>query len=207
MIDPLTPWELFAGAAGILLVLELIRRTVGWVLCGVAAASLAYCFLGPYMPHVLAHTGFTWKQVVDYQSFGLEGIYSSAIGGSATYIVVFIIFGTFLERCGAGAGMMDLGRALAGRYRGGPAKIAVVTSAFFGTISGSAAANVYATGTFTIPLMKRTGYPAAFAGAVEAAASTGGQLMPPIMGAAAFLMADILGFPTSGSASPPSSRR
>lgn len=195
MIDPLTPWELFAGAAGILLVLELIRRTVGWVLCGVAAASLAYCFLGPYMPRVLAHTGFTWKQVVDYQSFGLEGIYSSAIGVSSTYIVVFIIFGTFLEMCGAGEVMMDLGRALAGRYRGGPAKIAVVTSAFFGTISGSAAANVYATGTFTIPLMKRTGYTAAFAGAVEAAASTGGQLMPPIMGAAAFLMADILGIP------------
>jgi TRAP transporter 4TM/12TM fusion protein len=195
MIDPLTSWELFVGAAGILLVLELIRRTVGLALSGVAIAFLAYAFLGPHMPRALAHTGFNWKQIVDYQSFGLEGIYSSAIGVSATYIVVFILFGTFLEMCGAGELMMDLGRSLTGRYRGGPAKIAVITSAFFGTISGSAAANVYATGTFTIPLMKRTGYSPAFAGAVEAAASTGGQLMPPIMGAAAFLMADILGIP------------
>ena len=195
MIDPLTSWELFVGGAAILLVLELIRRTVGWALSGVAVAFLAYAFLGPYMPRALAHTGFTWKQIVDYQAFGLEGIYSSAIGVSSTYIVVFILFGTFLEMCGAGEVMMDLGRSLAGRYRGGPAKIAVLTSAFFGTISGSAAANVYATGTFTIPLMKRTGYSPVFAGAVEAAASTGGQLMPPIMGAAAFLMADILGIP------------
>ena len=195
MVDPLTSWELFTGAAGILLVLELIRRTVGWALSAVATVFLAYAFLGPYMPRVLAHTGFTWKQIVDYQSFGLEGIYSSAIGVSSTYIVVFIIFGTFLEMCGAGDVLMDLGRSLTGRYRGGPAKIAVITSAFFGTISGSAAANVYATGTFTIPLMKRSGYSPVFAGAVEAAASTGGQLMPPIMGAAAFLMADILGIP------------
>ena len=195
MVDPLTPWELFAGVAGILLVLELVRRVVGWVLTAVVIAFLAYAFLGPYMPHILAHKGFTWKQIVDYQAFGLEGIYSLAVGVSSTYIVVFIIFGTFLEMCGAGGVMMDLGRALTGRFRGGPAKIAVITSAFFGTISGSAAANVYATGSFTIPLMKRIGYPPAFAGAVEAAASTGGQLMPPIMGAAAFLMADILGVP------------
>jgi TRAP transporter 4TM/12TM fusion protein len=195
MVDPLTPWELLVGVASILLVLELIRRAVGLALSAVAIGFLGYAFLGPYMPRALAHTGFTWRQIVDYQAFGLEGIYSSAIGVSSTYIVVFIIFGTFLEMCGAGEVMMELGRALTGRFRGGPAKIAVITSAFFGTISGSAAANVYATGTFTIPLMKRTGYSPAFAGAVEAAASTGGQLMPPIMGAAAFLMADILGIP------------
>jgi len=195
MVDPLTVWELFVGAAGILLVLELVRRVVGWALAAVVVAFLAYALLGPYMPHILAHKGFSWKQIVDYQAFGLEGIYSLAVGVSSTYIVVFIIFGTFLEMCGAGGVMMDMGRALTGQFRGGPAKIAVITSAFFGTISGSAAANVYATGSFTIPLMKRTGYPPAFAGAVEAAASTGGQLMPPIMGAAAFLMADILGIP------------
>ena len=195
MVDPLTAWELFVGAAAILLILELVRRVVGWVLTAVIIAFLAYAFLGPYMPYVLAHKGFTWKQIVDYQAFGLEGVYSLAVGVSSTYIVVFIIFGTFLEMCGAGGVMMDLGRALTGGFRGGPAKIAVITSAFFGTISGSAAANVYATGTFTIPLMKRTGYAPAFAGAVEAAASTGGQLMPPVMGAAAFLMADILGVP------------
>lgn len=195
MVDPLTAWEIFVGASGILLLLELVRRVVGWVLAAVVIAFLAYAFLGPYMPHVIAHKGFTWKQIVDYQAFGLDGIYSLAVGVSSTYIVVFIIFGTFLEMCGAGGVMMDMGRALTGRFRGGPAKIAVITSAFFGTISGSAAANVYATGTFTIPLMKRTGYPSAFSGAVEAAASTGGQLMPPVMGAAAFLMADILGLP------------
>jgi len=195
MVDPLTAWELFVGAAGILLILELVRRVVGWVLTAVIIAFLAYALLGPYMPYVLAHKGFTWKQIVDYQAFGLEGVYSLAVGVSSTYIVVFIIFGTFLEMCGAGGVMMDLGRAMTGGFRGGPAKIAVITSAFFGTISGSAAANVYATGTFTIPLMKRTGYAPAFAGAVEAAASTGGQLMPPVMGAAAFLMADILGVP------------
>ncbi len=195
MVDPLTAWELFVGAAAILLVLELVRRVVGWVLTAVVIVFLVYAFLGPYMPHVLAHKGFTWKQFVDYQAFGLDGIFSLAIGVSSTYIVVFIIFGTFLEMCGAGGVMMDMGRALTGRFRGGPAKISVITSAFFGTISGSAAANVYATGAFTIPLMKRIGYPPAFAGAVEAAASTGGQLMPPIMGAAAFLMADILGVP------------
>ncbi len=195
MVDPLTAWELFAGAAGILLVLELVRRVVGWVLTVVVMAFLAYAFLGPYMPHILAHKGFTWKQFVDYQVFGMDGIFSLAIGVSSTYIVVFIIFGTFLEMCGAGGVMMDMGRALTGRFRGGPAKISVITSAFFGTISGSAAANVYATGAFTIPLMKRIGYSPGFAGAVEAAASTGGQIMPPIMGAAAFLMADILGIP------------
>ncbi|MEW5773075.1 MAG: TRAP transporter permease [Thermodesulfobacteriota bacterium] len=195
MVDPLSAWQLFTGAAVILLVLELIRRTVGWLLAGVAILFLAYAFLGPHMPGVLAHRGFGWKAIVDYQAFGLEGLYSSAVGVSSTYIVVFIIFGTFLEMSGAGDVLMDLGRALTGRYRGGPAKISVLTSAFFGTISGSAAANVYATGSFTIPLMKRTGYSPVFAGAVEAAASTGGQLMPPIMGAAAFLMADILGVP------------
>jgi TRAP transporter 4TM/12TM fusion protein len=195
MVDPLTPWELFAGGVGVLLILEMVRRTVGWMLTAVAGVFLLYAFLGPYLPGLLAHKGFTWQEVVDYQAFGLEGIYSSAIGVSSTYLVIFIIFGTFLEMSGAGEVMMDLGRALTGRFRGGPAKIAVITSAFFGTISGSAAANVYATGTFTIPLMKRTGYSANFAGAVEASASTGGQIMPPVMGAAAFLMADILGIP------------
>ncbi|HSO18092.1 MAG TPA: hypothetical protein VLT88_01470, partial [Desulfosarcina sp.] len=107
MVDPLTAWELFAGAAGILLVLELVRRVVGWVLTAVVTAFVAYAFLGPYMPHVLAHKGFTWKQFVDYQIFGMDGIFSLAIGVSSTYIVVFIIFGTFLEMCGAGGVMMD----------------------------------------------------------------------------------------------------
>ena len=195
MVDPLTTWQIVAGGACVLLVLEMTRRTVGWVLSAVAVGALCYAFFGPYMPSVLAHKGFTVVEVIDYLNYGLEGIYSVPIGVASTYIIIFIIFGTFLEFSGAGDVMMDLGRSLAGRYRGGPAKIGVLTSAFFGSISGSAAANVYATGTFTIPMMKRIGYSPAFAGAVEASASTGGQLMPPVMGAAAFLMADILGVP------------
>lgn len=195
MVDPLTAWQVVAGGTGVMLILELTRRVVGWVLAAVTVAALAYAFFGPYLPRLLAHKGFTVVDMIDYMSFGLNGVYSLPVGVASTYIVIFIIFGTFLEKTGAGDVIMDMGRAMAGRYRGGPAKIAVLTSAFFGSISGSAAANVYATGTFTIPLMKRLGYTPAFAGAVEASASTGGQLMPPIMGAAAFLMADILGIP------------
>jgi len=195
MVDPLTPWQLLVGGVSVLLVLEITRRTVGWVLSAVVVLALLYAFFGPFMPHALAHRGFSIRDMIDYLNFGLDGIYSIPTGVASTYIVVFIIFGTFLEMSGAGDVLMDLGRALAGRFRGGPAKIGVLASAFFGSISGSAAANVYATGTFTIPLMKRLGYRPAFAGAVEAASSTGGQLMPPVMGAAAFLMADILGIP------------
>jgi len=195
MVDPLTSWEILCGIVCVLLILEITRRTVGWILAAVAIGALCYAALGPYMPDMLAHKGFTPVEIVDYLNFGLEGIYSVPVGVASTYIILFILFGTFLEMSGAGDVMMDLGRTLAGRYRGGPAKIGVLTSAFFGSISGSAAANVYATGTFTIPMMKRIGYSPAFAGAVEAAASTGGQLVPPVMGAAAFLMADILGVP------------
>ena len=195
LVDPLTTWQLVAGGICILLVLEITRRTVGLVLSLVALASLAYAYFGTYMPAMLAHKDFSLVEIIDYLNYGLDGIYSVPVGVASTYIVVFIIFGTFLEKSGAGDVMMDLGRALAGHHRGGPAKIGVITSAFFGSISGSAAANVYATGTFTIPMMKRIGYSPAFAGAVEAASSTGGQLMPPVMGAAAFLMADILGIP------------
>jgi TRAP transporter 4TM/12TM fusion protein len=195
MVDPLSGWELLAGGLGVFLILELARRSIGWVLSAVAAIFLLYSQIGPLLPALLAHKGFSIQDTIDYLSFGLEGIYSVPIGVSSTYIVIFVIFGTFLEMSGAGEVLMDLGRAIAGRYRGGAAKIAVFTSAFFGTISGSAAANVYATGTFTIPMMKRIGYSPSFAGAVEASSSTGGQLMPPIMGAAAFLMADILGVP------------
>jgi TRAP transporter 4TM/12TM fusion protein len=195
MVDELTFIQALSGIAAILLVLLLVRRVVGTALAVVCIAFIAYAFLGSSVPGPLAHRGFTWLQITEYLSFGLEGLYSSAIGVSSTYIAAFIIFGVFLEHCGAGAVLMDLGSAITGGYRGGPAKIAVITSALFGTISGSAAANVYATGPFTIPLMKKVGYSSNFAGAVEAAASTGGQIMPPVMGAAAFLMADLLGLP------------
>lgn len=195
MVDDLTLGQTISGITALVLVLVLIQRVVGMSLLVVCLLFLAYALWGNHIPGMLAHKGFTWNEVVDYLGFGLEGLYSSAIGVSATYIAAFIVFGTFLERCGAGDVLMDLGRALTGHYRGGPAKIAVITSAFFGTISGSAAANVYATGAFTIPMMKKAGYKPVFAGAVEAAASTGGQIMPPVMGAAAFLMADTLGIP------------
>jgi len=195
MVDDLTLGQTISGITALLLVLVLIQRVVGMSLLVVCLLFLAYAFWGAHIPGMLAHKGFSWNEVVDYLGFGLEGLYSSAIGVSSTYIAAFIVFGTFLERCGAGDVLMDLGRALTGQYRGGPAKIAVITSAFFGTISGSAAANVYATGAFTIPMMKKAGYKPEFAGAVEAAASTGGQIMPPVMGAAAFLMADTLGIP------------
>ena len=141
-----------------------------------------------------ARRGFNEALSIAYYAGTITGMLTDGLGLFGGTII-FIIFGTFLEMSGSGAVLMDLGKALTGRYRGGPAKIAVLTSAFFGTISGSAAANVYATGSFTIPMMKKAGYDPAFAGAVEASASTGGQIMPPVMGAAAFLMADILGIP------------
>lgn len=195
MVDELSRWQVWTGGLSILLVLEITRRTVGAALSIVAIISLLYALFGMYMPSMVAHRGFAVVDIIDHLSLGLEGIYSIPIGVASTYIVIFIIFGTFLEKSGAGDVMMDLGKSIAGHYRGGPAKIGVLTSAFFGSISGSAAANVYATGTFTIPMMKKIGYSKGFAGAVEASASTGGQLVPPVMGAAAFLMADTLGIP------------
>jgi TRAP transporter 4TM/12TM fusion protein len=195
LVDALSTWEVVVGGLGIALVLELTRRVVGIVLTLIGAAFLAYAMAGPYVPGAFAHRGFSLIDVVDYQMFGLNGIFGIPLGVSATYVVLFIILGTVMEESGTGAVLMDMGRRVAGRFRGGPAKIAVLTSAMFGTISGSAVANVYSTGVVTIPLMKRIGYAPHFAGAVEAAASTGGQIMPPIMGAAAFLIADILAIP------------
>ncbi|RPI10523.1 MAG: TRAP transporter fused permease subunit [Zetaproteobacteria bacterium] len=195
LVDALSAWDMVVGALGIALVLELTRRVAGIVLTLIGAAFLAYALAGPYVPGVFAHRGFGLVDVVDYQMFGLNGIFGIPLGVSATYVVLFIILGTIMEESGTGAVLMDMGRRVAGRFRGGPAKIAVLTSAMFGTISGSAVANVYSTGVVTIPMMKRIGYAPHFAGAVEAAASTGGQIMPPIMGAAAFLIADILAIP------------
>ncbi len=195
LVTPLSTLDLIIGGIGILLILELNRRAIGWPLSAVAALSLAYAFIGPYLPMVIAHRGFSLIDVIDYQSYGLDGIYGLPLGISSTYIILFIILGTFLEFTGVGDFIMDLGKLLAGHTRGGAAKIAVISSAFFGSISGSAVANVYATGSLTIPMMKRIGYKSHIAGAVEAVASTGGQIMPPVMGAAAFLMAELLGIP------------
>lgn len=178
-----------------LLLLEVTRRATGLPLVFVGICFILYGILGPYMPGVLKHNGFKFQEIMESLYCGLNGVFGIPIGVSATYIVVFIIFGAFFEKAGGGRAIMDFGIYLAGRFRGGPAKVAVVTSSLFGTLSGSAVANVYGTGIFTIPMMKRLGYAPAFAGAVEAAASTGGQIMPPIMGAAAFVMAEFIGVP------------
>lgn len=195
MVTPLSTLDIIVGVLVIVFLLEITRRSVGWIMSLIAVIFIAYILLGPYLPGVLAHRGFSWIDLIDYQVFGLDGIYSIPISISATYIVLFVILGTLMEFTGSGDVIMDIGKAIAGRYRGGPAKVASISSALFGSISGSAAANVYATGTFTIPMMKKIGYTPAFSGAVEAVASTGGQLMPPVMGASAFLMAELLGVP------------
>ena len=195
MVTPLSAIDVIAGVMVIIFLLEITRRSVGWIMSVIAMVSIAYIVFGQYLPDILAHRGFSWTDLIDYQVFGLDGIYSIPISISATYIVLFVMLGTLMEFTGTGDVIMDIGKAIAGRFRGGPAKVATISSALFGSISGSAAANVYATGTFTIPMMKRIGYSPAFSGAVEAVASTGGQLMPPVMGASAFLMAELLGIP------------
>ena len=195
LVDPLTNFEYIAGGISLLLVLEMTRRAVGGALVYVAAGTLIYTFVGPYLPGVIAHRGFTLADVIDYMCFGLDGVYGLPIGISSTYVILFIILGTFMEFTGVGELIMDLGKLLVGQYRGGAAKIAALSSAMVGSISGSAVANVYATGAITIPMMKKIGYKPHIAGAVEAVASTGGQIMPPVMGAAAFLMAEVLGMP------------
>jgi len=195
MVSPLSTLDYIVGALVIVLLLEIARRAVGIVMSLIALIGLLYALFGPYMPGILAHRGVSIKDLIDYQIWGLDGVYSMPLSISATYIVLFVILGTVLEFIKSGDTIMDLGKVAAGRYRGGPAKVACLTSALFGSISGSAAANVYATGSFTIPMMKKIGYKGETAGAIEAVASTGGQIMPPVMGAAAFLMAELIGIP------------
>jgi TRAP transporter 4TM/12TM fusion protein len=194
-ITPITPIEWVLAPLTVLLVLEAARRTNGWPLPIVAMSFLAYGFLGPYMPGMLRHRGIPLHKLVDQLYLTVEGIFGIAIAVSATFVFLFILFGAFLEKSGTGEFFIDLSKAMVGHMRGGPAKMAVVASGMFGTISGSAVANVVTTGTFTIPLMKRLGYSKDFAGAVEAVASTGGQIMPPVMGAAAFVLAEFTGTP------------
>lgn len=187
--------DIIMGCLCALLVLEAVRRVVGTQLLIIAVIFLGYAYFGRYMPGILRHRGASIARMVDHMYMAPEGIFSTALGTSATFIVLFVIFAAFLQKSGMADLIRDLAMALAGGSVGGPAKVSVVTSAAFGTISGSAAANVVTTGAFTIPLMKSTGYEPEFAGAVEAVSSTGGQLMPPIMGSAAFIMADYLGIP------------
>ena len=190
-----TPTDIAIGVIGVLLVFEATRRTVGWPMLTVALVFLAYAFLGPYMPGILAHRGVSFDELVSHLYFTTEGIFGVPMGVSSTFIFLFILFGAYLDATGLGKFFIDFANALAGWAVGGPAKVAVLSSGHMGTVSGSSVANVAGTGSFTIPMMKKLGYRPSFAGAVEAAASTGGQLMPPVMGAAAFLMAEFVGVP------------
>lgn len=190
-----TNTDLAVGALGVFLVLEAARRVVGWPIVIVASVFLAYAFAGPLLPGMLAHQGVDLEHLIGHLFFTTEGVFGIPLGVSATFIFLFILFGAYLEKTGLGRFFIDLANALAGWASGGPAKVAVLSSGLMGTVSGSSVANVAGTGSFTIPMMKKLGYKPEFAGAVEAAASTGGQLMPPIMGAAAFLMAEFTGVP------------
>ena len=187
--------DLVIGLLGILLVVEATRRVVGIPMVTVVLCFIAYAFAGPYMPGVLAHRGLTLNQLVGHLYFTTEGIFGIPLGVSSTFIFLFILFGAYLESTGLGKFFIDLANSIAGWASGGPAKVAVLSSGLMGTVSGSSVANVVGTGSLTIPMMKKLGYHKNFAGAVEAAASTGGQLMPPVMGAAAFLMAEFVGVP------------
>ena len=177
------------------MVIEAARRIVGLPIVIVVLCFLGFGFFGPYMPGPLAHRGLSLQQMVGHLFFTTEGVFGIPLGVSSTFIFLFILFGAFLEKTGLGKFFIDIANAIAGWASGGPAKVAVLSSALQGTISGSSVANVVGSGSFTIPMMKKLGYHKNFAGAVEAAASTGGQLMPPIMGAAAFLMAEFVGIP------------
>lgn len=187
--------DLIIGVIGILLVIEATRRVVGIPMVVVVCVFIVYAFAGPYMPGILAHRGLTPSQLISHLFYTTEGIFGIPLGVSSTFIFLFILFGAYLESTGLGRFFIDLANAIAGWASGGPAKVAVLSSGLMGTVSGSSVANVAGTGCFTIPMMKKLGYEKEFAGAVEAAASTGGQLMPPIMGAAAFLMAEFVGVP------------
>jgi TRAP transporter 4TM/12TM fusion protein len=175
---------------GTLLVLEACRRVIGFVMTGICALSIAYAMFGPYMPDLIIHKGYSIERITTTLWLTTEGIFGLPIGVAATFVFVFVLFGAILETTGGGAFFIDMAYALTGRFSGGPAKASVVASGFMGSVSGSAVGNVVATGSFTIPMMKKVGYRSHVAGAIEAAASTGGQMMPPIMGAGAFLMAE-----------------
>jgi len=189
--------DMIMGLIAIILVLEAARRVIGLPMVVISLLFIAYAFLGPFIPGPLAHRGVNINNLVQHLFFTTEGIMGLPIGVSSTFIFMFLLFGAYLEKTGMGEFFIDLANSIAGSAPGGPAKVAVISSACMGTLSGSSVANVVGTGSFTIPMMKKLGYKPEFAGAVEATASTGGQLMPPVMGAAAFLMAEITNTPYS----------
>lgn len=190
-----TPLDVAVGIIGILVLFESCRRIVGIPIMIIAGSFIVFAFAGKYLPGFLHHRGYSLQRVVCHLFYNTEGIMGTPIGACSTFIFLFILFGALLEKTGIGHFFIDVCNALAGGASGGPAKVAVLSSALLGTVSGSSVSNTVGSGSFTIPMMKRLGYKGEFAGAVEAAASTGGQIMPPIMGAAAFLMAESLGLP------------
>ncbi len=191
-----TDLDVFFGSVLVLTSLEIARRTIGWVLPMIILIFISFALFGPYMPaQILQHPGVDWRQFINNMYFPFEGIYGITLWVVSTVVFHFVLFGVVAQRMGLGQFFVDNAMIAAGRYTGGPAKVSVVSSAFFGTISGSSIANTVSTGSLTIPNMKRMGYPGHFAGGVEAAASAGGQITPPIMGAASFLMAEYLEVP------------
>ena len=190
-----TMLDIAVGIVGIIVLFESCRRIVGLPIMIIAGAFILYAFIGKYLPGFLNHRGYKLARVVSHLYYTTEGIMGTPIGACSTFIFLFILFGAFLEKTGIGQFFIDTCNAIAGGASGGPAKVAVLSSALLGTVSGSSVSNTVGSGSFTIPMMKKLGYRGEFAGAVEAAASTGGQLMPPIMGAAAFLMAESVGVP------------
>ena len=191
--DFLFPIELLVGGLGILLLLEATRRAIGPPLVIVATCFLLYSYFGQSMPYLIAHQGLSFNRLVGYQWLGGEAIFGIPISVSVSFVFLFVLFGSLLDQAGGGKYFLSLAVALVGKFRGGPAKAAILASGLTGMISGSSIANVVTTGTFTIPVMKRTGFSAVKAGAIEVAASVNGQIMPPIMGAAAFIIAEMIG--------------
>jgi TRAP transporter 4TM/12TM fusion protein len=185
-----SPWDFRVGVTLVLLVLEATRRVIGLNLTVIAVMFLLFGYFGPWMPELIVHKGYSVERIATTLSLTTEGIFGLPLGVASTFVFIFILFGAFLDKTGAGSFFINLSYSITGRFSGGPAKTAVVASGFMGSVAGSAVANVVATGSFTIPMMKKIGYRKHVAAAVEAAASTGGQLMPPIMGAGAFLMAE-----------------
>ena len=194
-VTPLTNIEFYLGLMFIGLVLEATRKMAGPTLPIVTLVFLVYGMIGPYLPGFLTHGGYTLASIVDINYFGTDGTFGIPLGASASYIALFIIFGAFLAKSGLGDVLMDIAMGLTGHKKGGPAKVAIIGSALHGIISGSAVSNVLTVGTATIPMMIKMGYKPHFAAAVEAAASAGSQIMPPVMGIIALIMMQYTGIP------------
>lgn len=193
LLDPLTPYDVLFGSILLVLTIEATRRTVGMALTLIVLVFIAYNLLGHHLSGAIGHGLITYRHFLDMMVFTTDGIFGVPLRVVATYVFLFVLFGTFLTRCGGGEFFFNLATALTGRKVGGPAKVAVVSSGLYGTISGSPTSDVVVTGSVTIPMMRRLGYPARLAAAVEVTASTGGSVLPPVMGSAAFIMAEYTG--------------